>query len=241
MAGFRTVKTNALVLGDMRLGEADRIVRLYTSDRGRVSAVAKGVRRALSHFGGRLEPFSVVHVLLHPGRSLYTVTGAETLYSMAPMRAALFRIEAGGRLFEAASRLLPEEERNPACYNLLVRSTGRLSLTENAAEAELVATAALAKLLLILGFVPELSCCVICGRRDDLVAFSGREGGAVCAECLGRASTGAVFEERTEEALAAFRLLLERPLARLAAEDASPELVAAVRCMALRLIGEHAV
>jgi recombinational DNA repair protein (RecF pathway) len=104
---------------------------------------------------------------------------------MAPMRAALFRIEAGGRLFEAASRLLPEERTQPACYNLL-----RAKLRPALADGERGGGGAgchsrLAKLLLILASSPNFSCCVICGRRDDLVAFSGREGGAVCA-CVWR-------------------------------------------------------
>ena len=64
----------------MRYGEADRILHLYTPDRGRVSAIAKGVRRARSRFGGRLEPFFRLRIELHEGRSeLLTVTGAHTL------------------------------------------------------------------------------------------------------------------------------------------------------------------
>ncbi len=74
------VKTEAIVLRTMRFGEADRILHLYTPHRGRVSAIAKGVRRARSRFGGRLEPFFRLNLVLHEGRSdLLTVTSAETV------------------------------------------------------------------------------------------------------------------------------------------------------------------
>ena len=81
MAG--SVKTEAVVLRSIRYGEADRILHLYTPDRGRLSAIAKGVRRAKSRFGGRLEPCFRLHMVLHEGRSeLLTVTAAETVADM---------------------------------------------------------------------------------------------------------------------------------------------------------------
>jgi DNA repair protein RecO (recombination protein O) len=75
-----TVKTEAVVLRSLRYGEADRILHLYTLDRGRVGAMAKGVRRARSRFGGRLEPFSRGGLVLHEGRGhLLKVTAADTV------------------------------------------------------------------------------------------------------------------------------------------------------------------
>src|SRR5258706_2196221 len=74
----RSVKTQAVVLRSMRLGEADRVLHLYTLDRGRVGAVAKGIRKTTSRFGARLEPLSHVELMLHQGSSdLLTVTGVE--------------------------------------------------------------------------------------------------------------------------------------------------------------------
>jgi DNA repair protein RecO (recombination protein O) len=75
MAG--SLKTEAVVLRSIRYGEADRVLHLYTPQRGRVSAIAKGVRRAKSRFGGRLEPFFRLQLVLYEGRSdLLTVTSA---------------------------------------------------------------------------------------------------------------------------------------------------------------------
>src|SRR5215216_3836801 len=75
-----TYKTEAIVLRSIRYGEADRVLHLYSATRGRVNAIAKGSRRARSRFGGRLEPFFRLDLLLHEGRSeLLTVTAAETV------------------------------------------------------------------------------------------------------------------------------------------------------------------
>jgi len=74
MAG-RAYSTEAVVLRSMRLGEADRVLHLYTEAHGRVGAVAKGVRKTMSRFGARLEPLSHVDLVLHRGRGeLQTVT-----------------------------------------------------------------------------------------------------------------------------------------------------------------------
>ena len=79
MAG-RSYKTEAVVLRSFRFGEADRVLHVYTLDRGRVGAVAKGVRKTRSRFGARLEPLSHVELLLHQGSGeLQTVTGVELI------------------------------------------------------------------------------------------------------------------------------------------------------------------
>ena len=63
-----SLKTEAVVLRGITYGEADRILHLYTPERGRVSAIAKGVRRAKSRFGGRLEPFFRLNLVLYQGK-----------------------------------------------------------------------------------------------------------------------------------------------------------------------------
>src|ERR687885_1264471 len=83
------VKTQAVVLRSIRYGEADRIVHLYTPLRGRVGAIAKGARRARSRFGGRLEPFFRLDLVLHEGRGeLATVTSAHTVAAHPDLRAS---------------------------------------------------------------------------------------------------------------------------------------------------------
>ena len=83
----RTLKTDAVVLRSFRFGEADRVLHVYSAERGRIGAIAKGVRKTKSRFGARLEPFSHVELLLHQGSGeLHTVTGVSLLDAHRPAR-----------------------------------------------------------------------------------------------------------------------------------------------------------
>ncbi len=183
------------MLRSIRYGEADRILHLYSADRGRVNAIAKGSRRPKSRFGGRLEPFFRLDLMLHEGRSeLLTVTGASTVSGYPHLRASGPAIAAAGGACEAVLRLFDSTEANRAAYNLLCRYLDMLEAeaapgTEAApAPAPSSRAAALAfrlKLALAAGFVPELGACARCGSREDIAAFSGAAGGVVCSACEG--------------------------------------------------------
>jgi DNA repair protein RecO (recombination protein O) len=193
------VKTEAIVLRSLRYGEADRILHVYTPQRGRVSAIAKGVRRARSRFGGRLEPFFRLQLDLHEGRGeLLTVTGAQTVEAYPRLRADARALDAAARACDAVGRLFETGEPHPNVFNLLCR---RLSLLDEGASdasrsADSSQTAdrrsaggradALAfrlKLLLAAGLAPQLGACTGCGEREHLVGFSGASGGVVCGAC----------------------------------------------------------
>jgi DNA repair protein RecO (recombination protein O) len=182
----RAVKTEAVVLRSMRYGEADRILQLYTPNRGRVSAIAKGVRRARSRFGGRLEPFFRLRIELHEGRGeLLTVTGAQTVNGHARLRGDGRALDAAARACDAVGRLFETTEPHPGVYNLLCR---KLSLLDEQAGVDSSGDRASAlafrlKLLLAAGLAPQLGACASCGEREDLVGFSGAAGGVVCGAC----------------------------------------------------------
>jgi len=113
-------KTEAIVLRSIRYGEADRVLHLYTVDRGRVGAVAKGVRRVKSRLGGRLEPLSRVKLVLHQGRGeLCTISQADTVHAHAGIREHRAALERGAQACEAVLRLLDSTEPNAPAYNLL--------------------------------------------------------------------------------------------------------------------------
>src|SRR5437016_1639565 len=132
MAGL--LKTEAVVLRSIRYGEADRILHLYTSDRGRLGAIAKGVRRARSRFGGRLEPFFRLRIELHEGRGeLLTVTGAQTVEAHARLREDAHALDAAARACDAVGRLFETSEPHPGVFNLLCR---QLALLDERAGSE---------------------------------------------------------------------------------------------------------
>jgi DNA repair protein RecO (recombination protein O) len=199
----RAVKTEAVVLRSMRYGEADRILHLYTPHRGRVGAIAKGVRRARSRFGGRLEPFFRLHIELHEGRGeLLTVTGAQTIDGHAYLRGDARALDAAARACDAVGRLFETSEPHPGVFNLLCRqlsllderaggvaspTDGRPAAAADAGErsagGRAAALAFRLKLLLAAGLAPQLGACASCGEREHLVGFSGAAGGVVCAAC----------------------------------------------------------
>jgi DNA repair protein RecO (recombination protein O) len=181
-----TVKTEAIVLRSIRYGEADRILHLYSRERGRLGAIAKGARKPKSRFGGRLEPFFRLDLMLHEGRSdLLTVTNVATVEGYPRLRSSGPALGAGARACDAVLRLLDAAEPNPPAYNLLCRYLSLLDDPEagpRAAELE-TALAFRLKLALVAGFAPELASCTRCGEADHLVGFSGAAGGVVCASC----------------------------------------------------------
>jgi DNA repair protein RecO (recombination protein O) len=183
MAGY--YKTEAIVLRSFRLREADRIVHLYTAAHGRVGAVVKGVRRTKSRFGGRLEPFFRVRLVLYQGRGeLDTVTQAEAIEWYPRLRSRGASLNAAGTACETVHRLFGEQDANPAAYNLLCRELQLLDVDARAAGAANLLSFRL-KLLLAAGFVPELATCAACGAAVDGrgLSFTASLGGVVCAEC----------------------------------------------------------
>src|ERR1051326_9560648 len=114
----RTYPTEAVVLRSLRLGEADRVLHLYTRERGRIGAVAKGIRKTKSRFGARLEPLSRVSLQLHQGSGeLQTVTGVDLLEPHATVREDPYRLGVGLIGAEAMLRLFPEQERHEGGSN----------------------------------------------------------------------------------------------------------------------------
>jgi DNA repair protein RecO (recombination protein O) len=176
-------KTEAVVLRSIRLGEADRVLHLYSAERGRIGAVAKGVRRVRSRFGGRLEPMFRVGLVLHEGRGeLCTVTAAETVHAHASLRERRPSLERAAQACDAVLRLFDSEEPNRPAYNLLCQELVLLDDDPRAA-TRAQALAFRLKLLLAAGFLPELAACATCGDPEHLGAFSAAAGGVVCAGC----------------------------------------------------------
>jgi DNA repair protein RecO (recombination protein O) len=171
------------VLRSIRYGEADRVLHLYTPDRGRVGAIAKGVRRVGSRLGGRLEPLSRVQLVLHQGRGeLCTISQVDTLHPHAALRERRTSLERATQACEAVLRLLDTTESNPPAYNLLCNELGLLDANA-AAAGRAQALAFRLKLLLAAGFAPELASCAACGDGEHLGAYSPSAGGVVCAGC----------------------------------------------------------
>ena len=208
--------TEAVVLRSFAFGEADRVLHVYSLASGRVGAVAKGVRRTKSRFGGRLEPFSHVELSIHRGRGeLGTVTGASLVRSHDAIRVDPYRLRVGLVGLEAMLRLYTEEERNDRAFLALTRFLDALDVRapqpdRRPALDPLVLSFQL-KLLWLAGYLPHLAGCAACGEEKPLVGFWAQAGGGVCAEC------GSDSLAVSAEGFEAVRGFLERPLAEAAA------------------------
>jgi DNA repair protein RecO (recombination protein O) len=208
----RTYKTEAVVLRSIRLGEADRVLHVYTLDRGRVGAVAKGIRKTKSRYGARLEPLSHVELMLHQGSGeLHTVTGVELLHSHHEAREDSYRLGVALAGAEAVLRLFTEQEANPKAFGALVRFLEVVDdLPARTGARPAVDPLALAfqlKLLWLSGYQPHLDACADCGADDGLVGYSARAGGMVCGSC----ANGTLSV--TPTSLATMRALLRATLA----------------------------
>ena len=211
MAG-RAYKTEAVVLRSFRFGEADRVLHLYTLARGRVGAVAKGIRKTKSRCGARLEPLSHVELMLHEGSGeLQTVTGVELLHSHYAAREQRYRLGVGLVGAEAMLRLFTEQEANPRAFQALTRFLELLeALPPNQGRPALdpLALSFQLKLLWLSGYLPHLTSCANCGTQDEaLIGYSPAAGGAVCAAC------GTDALALSPAGIAGIETLLARPLA----------------------------
>jgi len=206
----RTYKTEAVVLRSIRYAEADRILHLYTAERGRIGAIAKGVRRTTSRFGGRLEPLGHVELMLHQGSGeLHTVTGVQLIRSHRETREEPYRLAVGLVGAEAMLRLFTEQEGNERAFAALTRFLDLLDEAPAAARADLDALGLSfqLKLLWLSGYLPHVGSCAECGSPGPLAGYSARAGGTVCAAC------GAGALALAPEGLAGMEALLRSPLA----------------------------
>jgi DNA repair protein RecO (recombination protein O) len=191
-------RDDGVVLRTHKLGEADRIITILGRTTGRVRAVAKGVRRTKSRFGARLEPFTHVDLMLHPGRSLDVITQAEVIRPYGePLAGDYPRYTTGVAMLETAERFTPVEK-EPALRQLLLLIGGLRSLGEAEHDPRLVLDAFLLRSLAVAGYAPALEECARCGAppgartrggalvpgdQARLPAFAVAAGGMVCASC----------------------------------------------------------
>ena len=161
-------------------GEADNIVILLSASSGKLRAVAKGVRKTKSRFGGRLEPFSHVDLIMYEGRNLDTITQVSTVETYPNVRNDLDRIMAASMMVEVADAVAVEDE--PSAGLLLILHRGLLALNEGAIGPDLLSVYLL-KVASVLGLAPALSSCAGCGKKEGADRFSFEAGGVVCSNC----------------------------------------------------------
>jgi len=178
----RVYRTEAVVLKRSDLGEADRLLTLYTAEYGKVRAVAKGVRKPTSRKGGHVEQFVQTRLLLARGRNLDIVTQAETVEPFLPLRRDLWRVSYACYAAELLDVFTEEGEENRTLYDLLVSVLGWIAEESDLDRAiryyEL-------RLLDLAGFRPQLFRCAACETeiQPELNYMRPASGGVLCPRC----------------------------------------------------------
>jgi len=172
--------TEALVVSVRDMGEADRVVMVFSREHGKLSAAAYGSRRPRSRLAGTVQSFAQVSVSLMPGRNLDTIGQCEVKRSFRELREDIVLMTYAAFLSELVTELWPERSPEPSAYDVLTFSFKLLSERN----PRLVSLAAAWQLLALAGFHPEYERCVVCGQLLTLPAFfDSCAGGGVCPTC----------------------------------------------------------
>lgn len=178
----RSYQTEAIIIKKIKLGEADRILILYTPDRGKIEAVAKGVRRPKSKMAGHLELLTYSQVQLARGRNLDIVIGSQTTDSFMPLKNDLWLTSFGLYAAEVINQFTAEHIANPPLFQLLLEVLRRLSRAEN---TQLTLRYFELHVLELVGYRPQLQECISCRMELQPVenAFCPGAGGILCPTC----------------------------------------------------------
>lgn len=197
MASYRT---EALVLKKRRLGEADNVLILASPTEGRVDAIAKGVRKTTSRFGGRLEPLSYVRVVMHRGRTFDAVTGVEAIDLHEPLRKEIKRASHAAVVADVLDKVLVRGQSEPRLFAL--SETTLTAMETPGADLAALTVAFAIKALAMLGLRPSLADCAACGAVvGGSTRFSPTAGGVFCTRCGVEVPDAGVLSADAREAL----------------------------------------
>jgi DNA repair protein RecO (recombination protein O) len=209
------VSTRALVLQSFPYSETSKVLRLLTLDHGLRSVIAKGALRPRSRYGGVLEPFTegTATFYLREGRELFTLSGFDLVRSRQGLGRSLAAFAGASLLAELAMRLSTEEP-HAEVYDLLCTAWDALAAEGDGVAAFGTALAGAWSIVSVLGFEPQTTACVSCGRalaRDEPARFDATAGGVACTRCrpagrvvdpVSRAQLGVLVSGRVPQELA---------------------------------------
>ena len=182
MSKPRNYQTEAIIIKKTKLGEADRILTLYTPDLGKIQGVAKGVRRPKSKLAGHLELLTHSLVSLARGRNLDTITGSQTINSFLPLKSDLQLTSYALYATELVNQFTADHIENRPLFRLLSETMEQLCQVRN---SELVLRYFELHLFNDVGYRPQLQQCVTCHQSLEPVtnSFCSSAGGILCPNC----------------------------------------------------------
>ena len=174
------LKTKGLIIREVNTGEADKIVTLFSRNRGRISALAKGARRPRSKLIAGTQFLSYCDYVLFCGRDMYSINSCEVVEPFYEIRNDMIRLTYAAHFVDIINDAIQENQPSPRVLQLLLNSLHMLSKTDK--EPALIARIFELRFLSIMGFAPFVRGCIICGREDITdVSFSFRKCGFICS------------------------------------------------------------
>lgn len=190
--------------------EADSLLALLTEKKGKVQAIAKGVRKSNSRLRGGVQVFTHNDMLLYQGRNLDTVTQSQCQEAFTPLHDDIKAVTAASYWCELLDKIIPPEESDSNVFHLALAGLHVLSIETN----ELVIRALEIKLLTLLGYKPYLDGCICCGKvlqDKEIINFSTKQGGLLCLSCSTQEEKAYTYPFNME-ALAVWKQLLRMEL-----------------------------
>lgn len=182
----RNYVTDAINLRSYDLSDADKIIVMYSKDKGLIRSVAKGVKRPKSKLGARMDSLIANTLLFSKGRNMDTVCQAQTINSFKKIREDILKLICSSYISEIISNFgLENDPASNETYNLLYSALNKISEANNKKEILLSVIKFQLKMMLISGILPEFDTCLDCGKRiiDKDMFFSKQLGGVICCEC----------------------------------------------------------
>jgi DNA repair protein RecO (recombination protein O) len=233
-----TYKAKAIVLNTFKLGEADKIIVLFSGSRGKIRAVAKGARKTKSKFGATIEPFTVADMMFYEGRSLDIIQQAEIIMSFKEIRADLEKLKYGSVMLELIDKVAQEREESYDAFSLLLAALQCLKDAND--NYRTLLTVFQLKLMVILGYRPHLNRCPACAGplpdNDNQAYFSLKYGGLLCDGCRERDPEAMAVSPETR---AHIEQALDTPLARWRELDFNAENVKGIARLTEMFVSYH--
>lgn len=178
---MRLLKTEAIVLKNNLIGETDKIATLFTKSYGKLQAVAKGARRSKSRFVNAIRPFIVANYVIFEGQNYYYIDQWELIEAYKNIEKDLVKFSVASYIAETINKILEENQKSERLYLFLKHSLK--AVDELQIDPLIFISSYNLKLVSLLGYMPQLDNCVVCGKRENLEYFSNSCGGAVCINC----------------------------------------------------------
>lgn len=231
----RLYRIAAIVLKRRDSGEADRMLTVMSRGRGKMTLLAKGVRRQASRKAGHIEPFTYVDLLVARGRNIDLVTQAETIEPHRQLREDLLRSTWAYYVCELADAFTLEGDPNALAFDLLLETLGRLDRSE---QITLAARYFELHLLSLAGYQPQLFRCLQCDAllNPEVNYLSLGRGGALCP------AHGAAEHDTIAMPLPVFkvlRFLQTRPWEQVALLQLSPAVAQQTESLLARYLVYH--